>query len=170
MLFSSLSTGETIPGGAVPDDAQRGSDADWRTWIKGNFQSVAHPIGTAAMMKRSLGGQYKIVFLSNCVRIQIYYQVSSTRSWGYMTPPMCASLTLLSCLSRSARICLPRSTELLRRLRILSKPRISCGNLDSEVACVDSFTHLFFITWEGPLGTEFIHPPPHRPLILRITY
>ena len=56
MLFSSLSKGETTPGSAVPDNTQRGSDADWRKWIRENFVSVAHPIGTAAMMKRSLGG------------------------------------------------------------------------------------------------------------------
>ncbi|PPQ66234.1 hypothetical protein CVT26_010935 [Gymnopilus dilepis] len=53
---SSLSTGETIPGGAVPDNSQRGTDAAWQSWIKANYNSVAHPIGTAAMMKRSLGG------------------------------------------------------------------------------------------------------------------
>ncbi|KAI0353229.1 alcohol oxidase [Trametes cingulata] len=61
-LLSSLSAaGETIPGfKAVPNSADGGSDADWRNWINksGNsgFSSVAHPIGTAAMMKRSLGG------------------------------------------------------------------------------------------------------------------
>ncbi|KAJ6555221.1 GMC oxidoreductase-domain-containing protein [Mycena vulgaris] len=54
--LSSLSTGETIPGNAVPDNAARGSDAAWQTWIKNGFASVAHPIGTAAMMRRSLGG------------------------------------------------------------------------------------------------------------------
>ncbi|KAF8961146.1 hypothetical protein BDZ97DRAFT_1940106 [Flammula alnicola] len=54
--LSSLSTGETIPGGAVPDNASRGTDAAWKSWIQQNFNSVAHPIGTAAMMKRSLGG------------------------------------------------------------------------------------------------------------------
>ncbi|KAJ7128432.1 hypothetical protein C8R44DRAFT_830241 [Mycena epipterygia] len=42
--LSSLSTGETIPGNAVPDNADRG------------FASVAHPIGTAAMMRRALAG------------------------------------------------------------------------------------------------------------------
>ena len=80
MLFSSLSNGETIPGDAVPDNAQRGTDADWRTWIKENFVSVAHPIGTAAMMKRSLGGQYKIFILSSCIRTEICYKALSTRS------------------------------------------------------------------------------------------
>jgi choline dehydrogenase len=51
-----LSTGEQIPGGAVPDNASRGTDAAWQSWIKKNFDSVAHPVGTAAMMRRSLGG------------------------------------------------------------------------------------------------------------------
>ena len=55
-LDSSLSTGETIPGGAVPDNSQRGTDAAWASWIKKTFVPVAHPIGTAAMMRRSLGG------------------------------------------------------------------------------------------------------------------
>ncbi|CAK5284092.1 unnamed protein product [Mycena citricolor] len=55
--LSGLSAGEAVPGNAVPDtDSHRGSDADWKAWIKGGFASVAHPIGTAAMMRRSLGG------------------------------------------------------------------------------------------------------------------
>ncbi|KAJ7900611.1 glucose-methanol-choline oxidoreductase, partial [Mycena olivaceomarginata] len=48
--------GETIPGSAVPDNAARDTDAAWQTWIKNGFASVAHPIDTATMMKRSLGG------------------------------------------------------------------------------------------------------------------
>ncbi|KAJ7902203.1 hypothetical protein B0H13DRAFT_2234025 [Mycena leptocephala] len=39
-----------------PDDAARGSDAAGKTWIKNGLASVAHPIGTAAMVRRSLGG------------------------------------------------------------------------------------------------------------------
>lgn len=55
--------GETIPGFQnVPDNGNGGSDADWKKWIvqSGNngFSSVAHPVGTAAMMKRSLGGTF----------------------------------------------------------------------------------------------------------------
>ena len=69
---SSLSTGETRPGNAVPDNAQRGTDAAWKSWIRGNFDSVAHPVGTAAMMRRSLGGvvdaQLK-VYDTNNVRV-----------------------------------------------------------------------------------------------------
>ncbi|KAJ6551919.1 hypothetical protein B0H19DRAFT_1264537 [Mycena capillaripes] len=54
--LSGLSTGETVPGSAVPDNSQRGTDAAWQIWIKNGFASVAHPIGTAAMMRRELGG------------------------------------------------------------------------------------------------------------------
>jgi choline dehydrogenase len=55
---SFLSVGETIPGKLVPDDGNGGADADWTTWIRNNFFSVAHPVGSAAMMRRSLGGRY----------------------------------------------------------------------------------------------------------------
>ncbi|KAF8054314.1 hypothetical protein FPV67DRAFT_1440316 [Lyophyllum atratum] len=54
--LSYLSAGETKPAGAVPDNAQRGTDAAWKSWIQSNYVSVAHPVGTAAMMRRSLGG------------------------------------------------------------------------------------------------------------------
>ncbi|KAG6885230.1 hypothetical protein C0993_004637 [Termitomyces sp. T159_Od127] len=54
--LSNLTTGEQIPGNAVPDNAQRGTDSAWRGWILGNYVAVAHPVGTAAMMRRSLGG------------------------------------------------------------------------------------------------------------------
>ncbi|KAH8091359.1 alcohol oxidase [Cristinia sonorae] len=58
--LSSLSVGETKPGrSVVPDNGDGGSDADWKKWIlnpNAGFAAVAHPIGTAAMMKRSLGG------------------------------------------------------------------------------------------------------------------
>ena len=41
----------------MPDGPDHGSDQAWRSWIQqGNFDSVAHPVGTAAMMRRSLGG------------------------------------------------------------------------------------------------------------------
>ncbi|KAH8077891.1 alcohol oxidase [Cristinia sonorae] len=59
--LSALSAGEIVPGfSAVPDSPEGGSTEDWANWIlndpKFNFTSVAHPIGTAAMMRRSLGG------------------------------------------------------------------------------------------------------------------
>ncbi|TFL03641.1 hypothetical protein BDV98DRAFT_603041 [Pterulicium gracile] len=51
-------TGETSPGySAVPDNnGNGGTDAAWTTWIRANFGAVSHPVGTAAMMRRSLGG------------------------------------------------------------------------------------------------------------------
>ncbi|KAJ6524175.1 hypothetical protein B0H19DRAFT_1200585 [Mycena capillaripes] len=54
--LSNLSIGETMPGAAVPDDSEGGTAADWQPYILQNFGSVAHPIGTAAMMRRDLGG------------------------------------------------------------------------------------------------------------------
>ncbi|KAJ6558836.1 GMC oxidoreductase-domain-containing protein [Mycena vulgaris] len=54
--LSDLSTGEAAPGSAVPDDAEGGSDAAWQAFILETFGSVAHPLGTAAMMRRELGG------------------------------------------------------------------------------------------------------------------
>ncbi|KAJ6452370.1 GMC oxidoreductase-domain-containing protein [Mycena vulgaris] len=54
--LSDLSTGEAAPGPAVPDDAEGGSNAAWQTFILETFGSVAHPLGTAAMMRRELGG------------------------------------------------------------------------------------------------------------------
>ena len=51
------SVGETIPGkGTVPDNGSGGTDADWKKWVKDTYGAVSHPIGTAAMMRRSLGG------------------------------------------------------------------------------------------------------------------
>ncbi|KAK7052564.1 glucose oxidase [Favolaschia claudopus] len=54
--MTSVASGEATPGNAVPDNSQRGTDAAWQSWIKNGFASVAHPIGTCAMMRRSLGG------------------------------------------------------------------------------------------------------------------
>ncbi|KAI0640681.1 hypothetical protein C8Q79DRAFT_434415 [Trametes meyenii] len=59
--ISELSQGEISPGFAtVPDDGHGGSDADWEKWILqpgyAGFACVGHPVGTAAMMRRSLGG------------------------------------------------------------------------------------------------------------------
>jgi len=54
--MTNIATKENHPGSAVPDNAQRGTDAAWKSWITSNFGPVNHPIGTAAMMRRSLGG------------------------------------------------------------------------------------------------------------------
>jgi choline dehydrogenase len=54
--LSSLVTQEIAPGDAVPDDTDGGSDADWEAWIRKDFNANSHPLGTAAMMRRNLGG------------------------------------------------------------------------------------------------------------------
>jgi choline dehydrogenase-like flavoprotein len=88
--LNSLSTGETIPGTSrVPDNGDNGSDAAWRSWITQGFGAVAHPVGTAAMMKRSLGGvvnaQLKVYDTQNVrvvdasvVPLQVSAHLSST--------------------------------------------------------------------------------------------
>jgi hypothetical protein len=50
-----------MPGKAtVPDNGDGGgSDTDWSKWIKSMFFSVVHPVGSAAMMRRSLGGEWR---------------------------------------------------------------------------------------------------------------
>ncbi|KAK0217299.1 alcohol oxidase [Armillaria fumosa] len=67
--LSQLSNGERHPGNLVPDDADHGSEEDWKAWITNSFSAVSHPIGTLAMMKRSLGGvvdsQLKVYDTSN---------------------------------------------------------------------------------------------------------
>jgi choline dehydrogenase-like flavoprotein len=55
--LSTLVTSEAVPGkSTVPDDSNNGSTGAWTTWLKQTFDSVSHPVGTCAMMKRSLGG------------------------------------------------------------------------------------------------------------------
>jgi choline dehydrogenase-like flavoprotein len=58
--LSSISKGETVPGfSTVPNTTNWGSDAAWTSWItdpNAGFASVAHPIGTCAMMRQDLGG------------------------------------------------------------------------------------------------------------------
>ncbi|KAJ6453721.1 alcohol oxidase [Mycena sanguinolenta] len=54
--LSDLSTGENVPGAAVPDNGEGGTDADWEAYILANFGTVNHPIGTTAMLRRELGG------------------------------------------------------------------------------------------------------------------
>lgn len=56
--FSTLSTGEIIPGfDAVPENA---SDAEWEAWIRKTYFPTSHPVATCAMMRRSLGGSFPL--------------------------------------------------------------------------------------------------------------
>ena len=59
-LGSGLVIDESTPGDVlVPANVDNGTDAAWQQWITtpgGGFHTVSHPIGTAAMMKYSLGG------------------------------------------------------------------------------------------------------------------
>ena len=49
--------GEISPGlAAVPDNDDGGSSADWEAWIQQTLGAVSHPIASAAMMRRDLGG------------------------------------------------------------------------------------------------------------------
>jgi hypothetical protein len=64
----------------VPNNGQNGTDADWKKWITApspnGFSAVSHPIGTAAMMKRSLGGKslrYFKVLLMCLINILLEY-------------------------------------------------------------------------------------------------
>ena len=52
--LSTSVTGESVPGtGSVPQNADLNA---WATWAEGNYRSNWHPIGTASMMSKSLGG------------------------------------------------------------------------------------------------------------------
>ncbi|KUJ20830.1 alcohol oxidase [Mollisia scopiformis] len=52
--MKSLITAEVSPGfTALPENA---TDAEWESWVKTAFSSNSHPLGTAAMMPRKLGG------------------------------------------------------------------------------------------------------------------
>ncbi|KAJ7194597.1 hypothetical protein GGX14DRAFT_476268, partial [Mycena pura] len=50
------------PGQRRADNALHGSDAAWAKWLQQGLASVAHPIGTAAMMRRSLGDAQLTVY------------------------------------------------------------------------------------------------------------
>ncbi|GJE89400.1 hypothetical protein PsYK624_055000 [Phanerochaete sordida] len=55
--LSEIVTQELVPGtAAVPDAGDGGSDADWAAWVRSAYISNDHPVGTAAMMRRELGG------------------------------------------------------------------------------------------------------------------
>lgn len=66
--YSTLTENEIAPGSQVPNEnGDGGSDADWQAWIKGNFGAVSHQIGTAAMMRRDLGGKCMRSMLSEII-------------------------------------------------------------------------------------------------------
>ncbi|KZT24338.1 GMC oxidoreductase [Neolentinus lepideus HHB14362 ss-1] len=74
--LNNLSKGETIPGNSrVPDYGDGGSERDWQDWIldpNAGFVSVAHPVGTCAMMRKDLGGvvnAHLIVYGTSNLRI-----------------------------------------------------------------------------------------------------
>ncbi|EJC99460.1 glucose oxidase [Fomitiporia mediterranea MF3/22] len=55
--FDDITAGEVTPGtSVVPDDENGGTDEAWQSWIRQAFWSVNHGIGSAAMMRRDLGG------------------------------------------------------------------------------------------------------------------
>lgn len=55
--FSNISAGEIAPGiEIVPDDGKGGSNEAWQAYIRDTFDTALHHIGTAAMMRRDLGG------------------------------------------------------------------------------------------------------------------
>ncbi|EJC97364.1 glucose oxidase [Fomitiporia mediterranea MF3/22] len=59
--FDTITSGEIVPGlGVVPNDGNGGADDAWVAWIQApapnGFSAVWHEIGTAAMMRRDLGG------------------------------------------------------------------------------------------------------------------
>ncbi|KAL7416690.1 GMC oxidoreductase-domain-containing protein, partial [Mrakia frigida] len=55
--LSTLVSGENSPGyGTVAEDGQGGTLDDWKTYVKGSYGSVSHPISTCAMMAQDLGG------------------------------------------------------------------------------------------------------------------
>ncbi|KAI0310912.1 alcohol oxidase [Amylostereum chailletii] len=66
---SKLSLGETLPGYTVlPLNA---SDADYATYLRSSFSSNSHPLGTAALMRRELGGvvDARLVYDTKNVRV-----------------------------------------------------------------------------------------------------
>lgn len=40
----------------MPDGGDGGPDAAWAAWVLQTFGAVSHPIASAAMMRRALGG------------------------------------------------------------------------------------------------------------------
>ena len=66
-------TAEATPGLAVvPDTGDGGSDADWAAWIAQGFVSVDHPVGTASMGRRDVGGASRVRLYSLCHSLTIF--------------------------------------------------------------------------------------------------
>ncbi|CAD6901169.1 unnamed protein product [Tilletia controversa] len=56
-----FAAGEEIPGfdvsrGGIPDGPKHGAFARWQKWISEGYSSVAHPVGTCALLPRQMGG------------------------------------------------------------------------------------------------------------------
>ncbi|PWN38470.1 alcohol oxidase [Meira miltonrushii] len=69
-MKSDLQSAESMPGyDKIPQTSDQGDYNQWRDYILNGFESVWHPIGTAAMMPRNLGGvvdsQFKVYGTSN---------------------------------------------------------------------------------------------------------
>ncbi|VDC03214.1 unnamed protein product [Peniophora sp. CBMAI 1063] len=58
-VFSTPPLNSLVDGFALPteqDVPENASDAQWASWMLSNFGANSHPIGTAAMLRRTLGG------------------------------------------------------------------------------------------------------------------
>lgn len=89
-MKSDLQSAESSPGyGKIPQTSDQGDYGKWKQYILDGFESVWHPIGTAAMMPRNLGGvvdsQFKVygtnnifVIDSSILPMQLSTHLSST--------------------------------------------------------------------------------------------
>lgn len=89
-MMSDLQSAEKTPGyDQIPQTKEQGDYDQWKQYILDGFESVWHPIGTAAMMPRKLGGvvnsQFKVygtnnifVIDSSILPMQLSTHLSST--------------------------------------------------------------------------------------------
>ena len=89
-MKSDLESAESSPGyDNIPQTSDQGDYDQWKQYILNGFESVWHPIGTAAMMPRNLGGvvdsQFKVygtnnifVIDSSILPMQLSTHLSST--------------------------------------------------------------------------------------------
>ncbi|VDC03217.1 unnamed protein product [Peniophora sp. CBMAI 1063] len=72
---------------------QNASDVDWEGWILEAFQGNAHPIGTAAMMRRSLGGvvdaELRVRRITDRAIIESKQRSALTHNIGLAIRPRC---------------------------------------------------------------------------------